>query len=288
MKFVFNIWIIFVLNIHINAQIITFVGASSGNILNWVEDTVTFGFIDGCTIGIDNKFGEEELSNKQIDSLELRIFQRDKAHYSCIIDTAGKALYYNNNIQLKKDFRSTSSKENELYFEVENLTNNFENGYMIYFRNYHSFNHRSTYLGFSAISECDEDRIDYFNLLEPVDSAFLLGIAVPKVNFSRPDLKDYKHFYFHLKVSEPLSTNEKNSDNSEFLVYPNPAGNTLTIESNNIINIYNLSGQLIFCLNSSDEKKILDLSLFPEGIYTIHTIDKYGKINKISKFVKGL
>ena len=71
-----------------------------------------------------------------------------------------------------------------------------------------------------------------------------------------------------------------------FGVYPNPAKNTFSIntEHNSCIEIYNFLGKRIECFNSKSNQSVVDCSNWVKGLYFIKSINECGK-DKISKLI---
>jgi YVTN family beta-propeller protein len=69
-------------------------------------------------------------------------------------------------------------------------------------------------------------------------------------------------------------------------VYPNPATNTITIESpqNAVIEITNIQGQLLKALAANSGNTNVDVSAFPSGVYIVEVKTKEGVA--VKKFVK--
>jgi hypothetical protein len=93
-------------------------------------------------------------------------------------------------------------------------------------------------------------------------------------------------FYFDdLSVNTiSASTGTKMFDESNFnqlSIYPNPAQNKVTIESNDLLNsieILNSTGALIYKTNSSDLKYQINTDNWAEGIYLVKVTCKNGKV----------
>ena len=72
-------------------------------------------------------------------------------------------------------------------------------------------------------------------------------------------------------------------------VYPNPAANYITVESNSIaedqtISVYNIQGQLITQQKILQAKTNIDISAFEKGIYVVKVNNAKGL--EVRKFVK--
>jgi len=89
----------------------------------------------------------------------------------------------------------------------------------------------------------------------------------------------------HKTVTVDLATNIANIQNSQMLLYPNPANDLLTIktvEPGAMLSIYSINGHLHINreLNSTDCQ--IDISNLPQGIYSVQIQDKHRRtINKL-------
>jgi len=72
-------------------------------------DTVIFGMDNDATQGIDETFGEQNIFGTAPDSLEIRSVMRDTVNHLCLTksfnELNGEPLYFDSNIDLKRDFR---------------------------------------------------------------------------------------------------------------------------------------------------------------------------------------
>lgn len=101
-------------------------------------------------------------------------------------------------------------------------------------------------------------------------------------------IKNFRNFHY---CTTPLSINEKTRIklNSDFQIFPNPANNLLTINSLGLnllkINIFNVTGQLVYENTFFDKSISIDLSNIQSGIFLIQTTFENGEI-KTKKFIK--
>ncbi|MGD0710108.1 MAG: T9SS type A sorting domain-containing protein [Bacteroidales bacterium] len=78
---------------------------------------------------------------------------------------------------------------------------------------------------------------------------------------------------------------ETNSNESNIMVYPNPATNDITIESSPaVIELFDIQGQLIKTLAATDNKTDIDVSAFTNGVYILK-VRTYKGI-EVRKFIK--
>ncbi|MDO9255859.1 MAG: T9SS type A sorting domain-containing protein [Bacteroidales bacterium] len=73
---------------------------------------------------------------------------------------------------------------------------------------------------------------------------------------------------------------------NNIVIYPNPASNNITIESNEraTIEIFNMQGQLIQGISTNSPNTNVDISAFPDGVYVLKAKSGKGIVTK--KFVK--
>ncbi|WP_123863276.1 T9SS type A sorting domain-containing protein [Chryseobacterium rhizosphaerae] len=93
----------------------------------------------------------------------------------------------------------------------------------------------------------------------------------------------------YYKFNSSLGLNEVNTANEKIFVYPNPSRNFVYIDNKNnedeIIRIYNISGQLVNSFNSRDSKIMIDIRNLKEGAYIIKLEGKNGF--RVQKFIKN-
>jgi len=71
--------------------------------------------------------------------------------------------------------------------------------------------------------------------------------------------------------------------NEQLTVYPNPAGNNVTIQSSTelgIITIYNSLGEIVLQIKSKNIAEQIDISTLSPGIFTIRTQNRQIKLVK--------
>lgn len=99
--------------------------------------------------------------------------------------------------------------------------------------------------------------------------------------FSVSDYGDYdtdsvNHYFFFESFHGNINSEDFSSGLS---VYPNPAGNEVYLKVNNSHNIYTISlftihGQPLLTKTTSEAESVLDLSLFPTGVYCVKVQSK--------------
>jgi hypothetical protein len=122
------------------------------------------------------------------------------------------------------------------------------------------------------------------------------GSSSHKIGYSFDDnsvTKNDKISYYRLKqvdengsfkYSKTIAVYQESGKNNPIKVYPNPAKNTIFVETNDVIksiNIYNLQGILV----AHSTTNTLNISDFPTGIYVLEVENTEGSLSR-SKFVK--
>ncbi|MDO5614996.1 MAG: zinc-dependent metalloprotease [Cruoricaptor ignavus] len=80
-------------------------------------------------------------------------------------------------------------------------------------------------------------------------------------------------YVYILDKNENLAVTSETVSKSDISVYPNPANNYIYIKlkNNNVLKIYNTSGQLVHSATLSKGENKIDISTFPPGIYLLTT-----------------
>ncbi|HEV7230049.1 MAG TPA: T9SS type A sorting domain-containing protein [Bacteroidia bacterium] len=88
---------------------------------------------------------------------------------------------------------------------------------------------------------------------------------------------------FATGISEPLFTQP------EFMLYPNPAQNQITLSSGNdkarIFSIYDLSGRILMSHTITGRTSVIDLKDFQNGLYIYKITGENAEVLKCSKFI---
>lgn len=82
------------------------------------------------------------------------------------------------------------------------------------------------------------------------------------------------------KVNKEIK-NKKEKLNNNFMIYPNPASNSITIKGDNLINeeieIYNMLGQKVIQRSLITNETAVDISNLSNGVYTIYFVNSKSK-----------
>ena len=80
MKYISIASFIFIISFSSLAQGFKIVGVSNNSVR---VDSVTFGFDNNATIGIDTQLGEVNIFNQPAKPFDMRVVQRDSTNFSC-------------------------------------------------------------------------------------------------------------------------------------------------------------------------------------------------------------
>jgi DNA-binding beta-propeller fold protein YncE len=76
-----------------------------------------------------------------------------------------------------------------------------------------------------------------------------------------------------------------------FSLYPNPAHNTVTVQTGNInkstiVEVYNIVGSKLKTIKSSANRFDIDLKGLPKGVYSVRVSDVQGKVWMVQKLIR--
>jgi hypothetical protein len=93
-------------------------------------------------------------------------------------------------------------------------------------------------------------------------------------------------FVDDISFTFPVGIIEPGKDSQSIYIFPNPATESVTIETpqNTIIEILNLPGQVIKSVHAVSNKTNIDISSFPDGIYFVKLKTESGV--EVKKFIK--
>lgn len=245
------------------------------------SDTVVFAnAIQNATSGIDVEFAEFDLYNIEMDSVEIRSVQRDSASHICltksIFEDPEEPLFFNENIDLERDFRAGwSSKDDNFEF----LINAVEYPITIIadFTKYYPGDLWFTHL-FLVGENCKGiGALEYWYPPSEPDTLIIDSVA---------NLKG-----IIVKMEHEVGVNEK-SNNVLFNISPNPTSDSfvLNITKGNTHNaeivIYSSDGKILVKNNVYGLSNIeIDMSIYKKGIYLVQLRDSNGSVYT-SKIVK--
>lgn len=119
---------------------------------------------------------------------------------------------------------------------------------------------------------------------------YAIGNIASITGHNSPNSATYHYFFYNLIMQENCLSDFAEATavfmapsevegviEKRFSIYPNPATNSVNISSNKIIkfiNIFNITGSLIFSKSYSENTALIDVSRFAKGMYTIQLISK--------------
>jgi hypothetical protein len=110
-------------------------------------------------------------------------------------------------------------------------------------------------------------------------------IEVVSANNCNPT-KSYNSSRSNIATNNPNGVNENNNSTVLFSIYPNPATENLTIQTNQkaIIEILNIEGQIIMAINGTDTLTTIDIKDLSSGVYIVKVKTDNG--SAVKKFIK--
>jgi hypothetical protein len=119
---------------------------------------------------------------------------------------------------------------------------------------------------------------------------YLIGDIASITGHNSPNSVSYHYFFYNLKMKENCISNFAEATavfmlptlvedvvKSNFLIYPNPATNSINISTNESIDridIYDVKGRLIFTQSDQKKSTSIHVSNFAKGVYTVKVVSK--------------
>lgn len=253
-----------------------------GNNSSVPADSVVFGFTSGASMGIDEQLGEQDITDVPIQIYDLRIIQRTADDFYCLYDEESDEITYDVGFDSKVNFRGFTGNGIGRYFEVINMSENFDGGYFIELGDYIDSQNdiNDYYLGFFAAYNCPPNLVSYNDLLDGIPGQ-LNGIIVTPRDWATDSL--YKSFYFYIEPDSSLTSSTLSVKDSDIAVfYPNPAEAIVHIESKSFFNfeLYDAIGRRV--LLSNTDTKLLNVQNLPSGVYYLSFFNNhYRKTEKL-------
>lgn len=241
------------------------------------SDSVLLGFEDDATIGIDKFLGEEDISDKLPNDLDIRSIQSSyKNQYGYwFISCTGNAQFvsFDQDIELKTDIRyiwndpTTATQYFVLKLQAENYplvirtkcNKDFDSGELLY--RYCLFN--------DSLNEVFDSR--EFSV-ELTDTLVVI-----------PDKSQGSILFID---SEIIVGADQISQQKAFRAFPNPCNDFLTIsvsDKSTPVQIYNIHGKLFQTLHLGQTTETLNTSGLPSGVYILKNGSNACRIVKIEK-----
>jgi hypothetical protein len=250
-----------------NVSIKLYVKDNAGRI-----DSVTFGLKDSSTVGTDLQYGEANIFGTSMDTLDVRVVQRDSLNFNCIQVypwSPSANLYFPNNIDSKVDYRPFS-------FILQSLNDNFE--IQIKSEDYPvvitaDFNELTWHFleGWSSIHLLDSNclSVEYQPMEHflSFDTLFVLSDSTFNTLVA--------HFEHELGI-------ETTDGQAALQIFPNPTDDLVSIKSNlrniQLVIVQNTLGQTVLTqrLRQNTFNVSLHLKSLPTGIYHLTVGDDLG------------
>lgn len=258
------------------------------------KDTITFGLSNSATVNIDTTFNEVNIFGTPLDSLDIRIIQRDTNNYECIgnylYSTPSNPQYFTTNRDLKTDIRSTASLYQNNYNSVNNHFEIILNAYDYPItvkadaQNYYGSPFVITFnvLYPNCVEEYDYNQSIYYSnnldnlLMNVVDSVVINDTAITSLIAS---------------IGLLIGINEFSKAAPNWKIQPNPAQNNVTISGlstfDGKIEVLNLLGEIVLTHEIHTVENItVPVQQLKNGIYLIRYFDNETKTYSTNKLIK--
>ena len=293
MKNLFILLSFLIINNQLFSQKITVTGSIDPDQVD-IADQVTIGFDNDATIAINPDLGEEDLSNLPIfGDFDLRIVQRDKNSYDCMVDTAGNKLVYPNHLETKIDLRSPNNLNPEnAYFEI--MPNGTFVGFDLDLAEYHTPDARRAYLNLATKAECEDEMFQFYLALpNPMSNPiYIARIVITPLDVNLPpetpfsDIPLFTKLYVHMEQDIISSTSISKEFPKSGIAFPNPTSGKLTLDWCGSAELISISGQRIAIDNSNECTKYFNLDHLPSGPYYMKLSDEKNRYQMTLKLIK--
>jgi type IX secretion system substrate protein len=261
------------------------------------KDTITFGLNDSATVDIDTAFNEVDIYGTPLDSLDIRIIQRDTNNYECIenylYSTPSNPQYFTTNRDLKKDIRSNGA----LYQSV-NASSSVDNNFEIIL---HAYNYPITvkantqnYYGYPIViffdvlyPNCEIEFYNNYSSYYTDNLYYLLHNYVDSVVIT-----DTAIISLIARIDQHIGINEFSKTTPTWKIQPNPAQSNITLNGlttfDGKIEVLNLLGEIIFSQHVYGiENTSVTVEHLQNGIYFIRYYDNETKAYSTNKLIKN-
>ncbi len=255
------------------------------------KDTITFGLNDSATVNIDTAFNEVDIFGTPLDSLDIRIIQRDTNNYECIGNYLYSNQYFTTNRDLKTDIRNIGPLYQNNYGSVNNHFEIILNAYDYPItvkadaQNYYG---APIVIIFNVLYPNCVEEYDYNNsyyhtnildnlLLNFVDSVVINDTAITSLIAS---------------IGLLIGINEFNNPAPKWKIQPNPANDNITIGGlttyDGRLEIINIIGEIVFSHKIyAVEHATISINQLKNGVYFIRYYDNETKTYSTNKLIKN-
>ena len=254
------------------------------------KDTITFGMSDSATVDIDSAFNEVNIYGTPLDSLDIRIIQRDTNNYECIGNylnsTPNNTQFFTTNRDLKTDIRDINFTSNYGYYgsisgTFEIALRNVEFPIKVKCQNTSFIN--SAFHGWSTFYALDSNCVGnmHYGLYNLVNSYFNDSIIIYDSTITN----------FIFLFDHEISINEFNTTPS-WKIQPNPAQSNITLSDANTFNgkieILNLLGEIVLSETLFENNNpSINVEQLKNGVYFIRYYDNETKTYSTNKLIKN-
>jgi len=261
------------------------------------KDTITFGLNDSATVNIDTAFNEVNIFGTPLDSLDIRIIQRDTNNYECIgnylYSTPSNPQYFTTNRDLKIDIRSNwAIYQNVSSYEA--VDNNFE--IILHAHNYPITvkSNLQNFYGYPIIPlakvlypNCTEE-YNYNSSIYYTDKFYdLLNNNIDSVVVTDTAITS-----FIISFDIFVGINEFSKTTPKWKIQPNPANDNITIGGlttyDGRLEIINILGEIVFSHKIyTIEHATISINQLKNGVYFIRYYDNETKTYSTNKLIKN-
>ncbi len=244
------------------------------------RDTVTFGYMASATLGVDSLLGEENMYLNDFDSLEIRSIQRDTLNHNClrVFEHLNEPIYFEENLDLKIDYRPAlfgdTGALSSPFYNFEFIVKGVEYPITVYgnFEDAGYFYCSPIALFDSSCNKLDLKILDYY-----MDPFFVLNDSSQNV------------IIINLAPCVGIKSCEK--EPALWNLFPNPGNEKILIEEipyrKSLLQIYNMSGALLYSKELSGNQFSLDIDFLPPGNYIINLTDIENRTYSGKIFIKS-
>lgn len=255
------------------------------------KDTITFGMSDSATVDIDSAFNEVNIYGTPLDSLDIRIIQRDTNNYECIGNylnsTPNNTQFFTTNRDLKTDIRDINFTSNYGYYgsisgTFEIALRNVE--FPIKVKSQSVGFATSMFHGWSTFYALDSNCVGnmHYGLQNLVNSYSNDSLIIHDATIT--------NLIFQFDVHS--SINEFNQTTPTWKIQPNPAKNNITLSDTNTFNgkieILNLLGEIVLSETLFENNNpSINVEQLKNGVYFIRYYDNETKTYSTNKLIKN-
>lgn len=272
------IFIILLINsCNLIGQVAHLIGYENSSLFSTV-DTITFGFDNNCTIGLDFECFEFDFSNIEPESFDMRIIHNNISNDSLSsINLNGDEILFPDYLELKRDVRNyIYTDEITKYFSIKLKSGVFLGGYELLLNEF-QFSTKKWNIFWRIVNENESSE---WSLLWNNESGQLLSsITIPPFTGIDSSFIDEIHFAL---ISEPTnSISESNDEGQSYFTFNN---NKVSFHDSGNLLLFNAIGKQLAVI-SANKNNSTYLDKYIAGVHILVFIDKDNTIVQQSKVV---